>query len=151
MIKLAASLREINDCIDLLEIFLKDTVYQQGTIAAGNREHLGRLVKAVKSNGDIWIAYKDQTPAGLLMAIVEPNMWAPKISHYRELVWFVKKEYRSTTLGGKLFLTYCRQAEELMSKGVIQGYFTTQMTTTSPIDLESRGFRSVEQTYLKEH
>jgi hypothetical protein len=151
MIKQAKSLQEINDCIDLLQCFLKNTVYKQSISASANREHLGRLVKAVNTSGDIWIAYKDKIPAGLLLAVIEPNMWAPKISHYRELVWFVKEEYRSTPIGGRLFLTYCRRAEELMSKGVIQGYFTTQMTTTSPIDLESRGFRSVERTYLKEH
>jgi hypothetical protein len=38
----------------------------------------------------------------------------------------------------------------LLEQDKIDGYFTTRMTTTEDIDLERRGFRLTEKTYLKE-
>jgi hypothetical protein len=49
-----------------------------------------------------------------------------------------------------LFKTYCQQGEKLLEENKIEGYFTTRMTTTDEIDLERRGFRLTEKTYLKE-
>jgi len=68
----------------------------------------------------------------------------------RELVWYVRPEYRQGANAGKLFLEYCKTADELLDRGEIDGYFTTNMPTTNPINLERREFKLVEQTYLKE-
>jgi len=58
--------------------------------------------------------------------------------------------HRKSQIGGRLFVHYCHRAEELLKQGKIQGYFTTQMTTTKAIDLERRGFKLMERTYLKD-
>jgi hypothetical protein len=84
------------------------------------------------------------------MSVKEPNMWLPSAKELREVVWYVKPEHRKSTVGGKLFLQYCKKGDELLARGDIQGYFTTQMTTTRTIDLESRGFKLTERTFLKE-
>jgi hypothetical protein len=104
----------------------------------------------VQQHGYIWLATVDEQPVGLLMAVREPNMWLPSAKELRELVWYVAPEHRSSTTGGKLFLQYCRKGDELLANGEIQGYFTTQMTTTRSIDLERRGFKQTETTFLKE-
>ena len=136
--------------VDLLKRFLGETSYSQATQASQDTEHLCKVVWLVQQHGYIWMAYQDEQPVGLLMAVKEPNMWLPSARELKELVWYVVPEARSSTVGGKLFLQYCRKGDELLAKKEIQGYFTTQMTTTSPIDLESRGFRQTERTFLKE-
>ena len=136
--------------VALLRQFLNETSYEQGKEAAKDLEHLCKLTWLTFQNGYIWLAYVDEKPAGLLMAIKEPNMWFPKAKELREIVWFVLPEYRKNTIGGKLFLNYCKKGEDLLKQGLIQGYFTTKMTTTDTIDYEARGFRLKEQTYLKE-
>ena len=141
---------EARDAIRLLQDFLKETAYAQSVEAANDIEHLGKLVFTVMNNGYIWIAYIDDKPAGLLMAVKEKNLWAPQHSELRELVWFVKEEHRKTSIGGRLFKTFCDMGDALLKDGKIDGYFTTRMTTTDDIDLERRGFRLTEKTYLKE-
>jgi len=151
MIKLAESLFDVADAISLVQSFLNETSYSQGALAASNREHLGLLVYRIKQHGYIWLAYVDNQPVGILMAVKEANMWIPSIIQMREMVWYVKPEYRNSSIGGRLFVAYTLQGEKLCKESVIQGYFTTRMSTTNSIDLERRGFRRTEETYLKEH
>jgi hypothetical protein len=149
MIKLAQSIQDIQKVINLLGDFLSDTAYKQGAQAAQNREHLGKIAYTVKNSGYIWLAEKDE-PEGLLMATVEPNMWFPQVRQLRELVWYVKPQSRCSVVSGRLFAEFCRKGDELLTQGLIEGYFTTRMGTTSDYNLERRGFRLTESTYLKE-
>ena len=136
--------------LDLLQNFLLDTSYNQARLASKNTEHLCKLIWMTQQYGYVWLGYKDDKPVGLLMAIKEPNMWLPQAHELKEIVWFVLPEYRSTSIGGRLFLKYQEKGEELLKKGSIQGYFTTKMTTTESIDYSKRGFRLTESTYIKE-
>lgn len=150
MIKQIGTMVEARDAIRLLQEFLKETPYQQAQSAVNDIEHLGKLVFAIMNNGYIWVAYSDDKPVGLLMAVKEPNLWAPKCAELRELVWFVLPEHRQSTIGGRLFKKFCQRGDQLIAEQAIEGYWTTRMSTTDNIDLERRGFRLTEKTYLKE-
>lgn len=150
MIRQVHNMLEARDAIKLLQEFLNETAYHQAPDVANNVEHLGKLVFTVMNNGYIWIAYSDEKPVGLLMAIRQPNMWLPSFIELRELVWFVNPEHRKTTIGGRLFKTFSNAVDQLLEQGKIHGCFTTRMSTTDEINLERRGFRLTEKTYMKE-
>jgi hypothetical protein len=150
MIKQINSTEDIEKCIGLLELFLQDTAYKDIYRGRANHMHLGRLVHLFMHKHYVWLAEIDGEPAGILIALKESNIWSPGQQQLRELVWYVKPEYRSGAIGGRLFVTYCQCAEELKSKGEIDGYFTTRMTTTTDINLTRRGFKLMVQTYLKD-
>lgn len=149
MIRLATH-EDTKIIVTLLGEFLKETSYKQAELAALNLEHLCKIVWTAQQYGYIWLGYIGKEPAGVLIAFKEPNVWFPQARQLREFVWFVIPKYRNSSLGGKLFLNYCKKGEELLKNGTIQGYFTTKMTSTDPIDYEGRGFRLTEQTYIKE-
>lgn len=150
MIRECNTMLAARDAISLLQEFLQETSYKQSAQASKNIEHLGKIVFTVMNNGYIWIAYDQDQPVGLLMAIKEPNMWFPQFRELRELVWFVKAQHRKGSVGGRLFKTFCDCADQLMEQNQIDGYFTTRMTTTDSINMERRGFHLKEMTYLKE-
>jgi hypothetical protein len=150
MIRQAHTMVDARSAMNLLKEFLQETAYAQSEEVINNTEHLGKLVFSIMNHGYLWLALVEDEPVGLLMASVEPNLWAPKYNQLRELVWFVKKEHRRSTLGGRLFKEYCAKGEQLLSEGKIEGYFTTRMSTTDEVGLERRGFRLTEKTYLKE-
>lgn len=150
MIKKICSQEDIQKAIILLQEFVKETIYRDLYPAASNEMHLGKMVHLIMHNHYAWLAELDGEPAGILLAIKEANMWAPTQKQMRELVWYVKPEHRTGPTAGRLFLEYCRVADQLLKEGEIQGYFTTRMTTTRDQGLENRGFRLTEQTYLKE-
>ena len=149
MIRLAST-DDTLTIVNLLKQFLTETSYSQAVEASQDFEHLCKVTWITLQHGYIWLAYVDELPVGLLMAVKEPNLWLPRVQELKELVWYIRPEYRKNSIGGKLFLNFCKKGEELLKSGEIQGYFTTKMTTTDTIDYESRGFRQTEVTYIKE-
>jgi hypothetical protein len=150
MIKQAHTLMDARHVITLMSSFLKETSYSQAAEASKDVEHLGKLAFTFLQHGYVWLAFVEEEPVGMLIAVKEPNMWSPKNIQLRELIWYVVPEHRKSTVGGRLFTKYCEVADQLLTQGKIDGYFTTRMTTTDPVGLERRGFKLKEQTYLKE-
>jgi hypothetical protein len=148
MIRLATR-SDLNLVTDLLTEFLLETSYDKHTDEIDSA-HIKKLVFSVLQHGYIWLYFNGEVAVGLLVAVKEQNVWIPNKVSLRELVWFVRQEYRGTVGAGRLFIEFCQQAERLLNNGSIQGYFTTRMTTTQDYDLESRGFRLTEKLYLKD-
>jgi len=140
---------DLNIVSSLLYEFLSETSYSNHTNDI-DMQHLKRLAFSIIQIGWGWLYIVDGVPVGMLLAVKEANVWIPTKSSLRELVWYVKQDYRGTVGAGKLFVKYCSTAEKLLSAGEIDGYFTTRMGTTTDYDLESRGFRLTEKLYLKD-
>jgi hypothetical protein len=148
MIKQIKSTEDINTVIGLLEEFLEETFLKDKLVV--NKMHLGKLIHNMIYNHCIWIAEIDGETAGMFLAIKQPNVWDPSYMELREMAWFVRPKYRSGQTAGRLFFEYCRFAEKLKNEGKIQGYTVSSLSTTENLDLESRGFKIIEQTYLKD-
>jgi hypothetical protein len=148
MIRLATR-SDLNLVTALLVEFLTETSYDKHTDVI-DETHIKKLVFSVLQHGYIWIYFNGEVAVGLLVAVKEQNIWMPNKTSLRELVWFVRQEYRGTVGAGRLFIEFCQQAEKMLNRGDIQGYFTTRMTSTQDYDLESRGFRLTEKLYLKD-
>ena len=148
MIRLATR-ADLNVIADLICEFLQETSYAKHTNAV-DRQHILRLAYAVLHQGYIWMLWNGQVCVGLLVAVKEQNIWMPDKVSLREMVWYVREEYRKTLGAGRLFVKFCEKGDELMAAGEIEGFFTTRMTSTTDYDLERRGFRLTEKLYLKD-
>ena len=148
MIRLATR-SDLTLVTDLLVEFLLETSYDKHTDVI-DHDHIKKLVFSMLQHGYIWLYFNGLVAVGLLVAVKEQNVWMPSKTSLRELVWFVRQEYRGTVGAGRLFIEFCQRAEQLLNNNDIQGYFTTRMTTTQDYDLESRGFRLTEKLYLKD-
>jgi hypothetical protein len=100
--------------------------------------------------GYIWLYEDNNNIVGALAAIREPNVWFPEKISMREMFWYVKPEYRHTVGAARLFVAYDRMGQELLNSNNIDGYFMSEMSTTSNLNLESRGFRLAERLYIKD-
>jgi hypothetical protein len=149
MIRLATR-ADLNLVADLLVEFLQSTSYKNH-IMSSNKEHIKKLMFTILHSGYIWLYFDNKVCVGLLAAAREQNIWIPEKVSLREIVWYVREEYRRSLGAGKLFIKFCEQGELLLEQNLIQGYFTTRMTTTEDYDLERRGFRLTEKLYLKDN
>lgn len=145
----SAARSDLNTVTFLLLEFLQSTSYNSHTLNA-DPEHIKRLAYSLLYSGYTWLYYADDTPVGILIAVKEPNIWIPEKKSLRELVWYVREDYRGTVGAGRLFVEFCNTGDRLLNSGEIQGYFTTRMTTTTDYDLERRGFRLTEKLYIKD-
>jgi len=148
MIRLATG-SDLVTVTDLVIEFLQSTSYGNH-VELVEREHIMRIAYTALHQGYIWLYYHNQVPVGVLIAVRERNTWIPSKITLRELVWYVREEFRRSVGAGRLFKVFCEQGDELLEQGLISGYFTTRMTTTDNYDLERRGFRMTESLYLKD-
>lgn len=87
---------------------------------------------------------------GMLIAIITPNVWCPKVTELKELAWWVKPEFRNGTLGGKLWLEFNDLGNKMLDSGQINVVCTTVMSSSPALNYEKRGFKLLETTYFKE-
>lgn len=144
-----ANRSDLNVVHELIMEFLQATAYNKHTDVI-DAEHIKRLVYAVLTTGRIWLYEHEGIVVGLLAAVKEQNVWMPTKCSFRELVWYVKEQYRRSPGAGRLFLEFCKEGERLLLNKEIEGYFTTRMATTGDYDLSKRGFREVERLFLKD-
>ena len=130
--------------------FLQHTSYDNHLASGVDEDHIKKLIYVVLKVGKIWLYERDHVAVGLLIAIKEQNIWMPTKTSLRELVFYVNEEHRRGPAAGRLFLAFCHEAEDQLNKGEIDGYLTTRMGSTDSYNLESRGFRLVENLYLKD-
>ena len=148
MIRLATR-SDLNLITDLIVEFLQSTSYKNH-IQTDDTTHIRKLVYGILYSGYVWLYYNNDECVGLLIAVKEQNIWMPSKTSLRELVWYVREDYRGTIGAGKLFVEFCKKGDEMLKQDQIQGYFTTRMSTTADYDLERRGFRLTEKLYLKD-
>jgi len=144
-----ATRSDLSAITELLTEFLHESSYASH-VAEIDHDHIRRLTYAVLQQGHIWLLCHDEIVVGCLIAVKEQNIWMPSKVSLRELVWYVKEQYRRTLGAGRLFIKFCELGDQLIESGEIDGYFTTRMTSTTDYDLESRGFRLTEKLYLKD-
>jgi GNAT superfamily N-acetyltransferase len=85
---------------------------------------------------------------GVILSLRDRDLWIPTIIRLRELAWWVRPEYRNTTVGARLFHAYTKAADELISRGEIVSYTISKMNFSPDLDYERRGFRFLESTYI---
>ena len=148
MIRLATR-SDLDTIYELVLEFLLHTAYAKHTEAV-DHAHIKRLCYAILKTGTIWLYEHQDVVVGLLIGVREQNIWMPDKVSFRELVWYVREEYRRTPAAGRLFIEFCREGERLLLNKDIDGYFTTRMSSTANYDLEKRGFREVERLFLRD-
>lgn len=104
-------------------------------------EHTGVSLVATTGSGEI---------VGMLLSMRVPDLWLPNIVRLREIAWWVRPEYRGSSLGGRLFIEYCSRADDMLKMGQIAGYTMTKLVSSEDYNYERRGMRLIEATYMKE-
>lgn len=134
---------------ELIVEFLQTTSYG-AHVEDVDIEHIMKVAYVALQQGHVWLYIHDHVPVGLLVSVLERNTWLPNKITLRELVWYVREEFRRSIGAGRLFKVFCERGDQLLAQDRIAGYFTTRMTTTDNYDLERRGFKMTESLYLKD-
>jgi len=87
---------------------------------------------------------------GFLVAIIVNNTWFNKILEMHELAWWVKPEFRNSSVGGKLWIEFNKKADEYLASGRIKAVITSLAANSPSIDYGKRGYKMLETSYLRE-
>lgn len=86
---------------------------------------------------------------GLLMALITHTVWCDKTLYMQELAWFVKPEYRNTTLGYKLLKQYVNHGKELKESNRIKFFCIAKLPSSPDIKYDRFGFRKLDDNWMQ--
>lgn len=105
------------------------------------------LFTIIKVKGFILI---DEDFKGMLIAIIINNIWCPNTYELHELAWWVKPEYRQSSIGGKLWIEFNKKAQQMLDENRVKVVYTSLMENSPSIDYCKRGFKKLETKYFRE-
>jgi GNAT superfamily N-acetyltransferase len=111
-----------------------------------NVEYWNRLLDTILAGAGIIYLEPNK---GLIMAIMTPSIWCNKTLQLSELAWYVKPEYRNTSLGYRLLKKYVDYGNELKASGRIKFFTMAKMVTSPNIKYEKFGFRKLDENWIQ--
>jgi len=86
---------------------------------------------------------------GVFLAIKIPSIWDSSIYALHEIAWYVRPEYRNTTIGFRLFDAYLKYAKGMKDQGHIQYFTMTKLDVSPNIKYEKYGFRKKDENWIQ--
>lgn len=111
-----------------------------------NPEYWDRLLNTILAGAGI--IYIEQGK-GLIMGLITHSAWCDKTLQLYELAWYVKPEYRNTSLGYRLLKKYVDYGKELKQSGRIKLFTMAKMVTSPNIKYEKFGFTKLDETWVQ--
>ncbi len=86
---------------------------------------------------------------GLIMALITHTAWCDRTFQMYELAWYVKPEYRNTTVGYRLLKKYIDYGKKLKEQGRIKLFSIAKMVSSPNIKYEKFGFNKLDETWIQ--
>jgi GNAT superfamily N-acetyltransferase len=86
---------------------------------------------------------------GLIIGLITPTIWCDKTYALHELAWYVKPEYRNTTLGYRLLKSYIEFGKKAKQDKRICLFTMSKMVTSPDIDYGRFGFTKLDENWIQ--
>jgi N-acetylglutamate synthase-like GNAT family acetyltransferase len=139
---------DYNQVSELMTEFAKQSNLKSLIKEDYDYEHVYQVLLRCEKAGISFVGQNNDTIYGCILSIAMPDLWVPKTLFLREIAWYVRPEYRHTTLGARLFAAYKKAAESVLESGRIMGFTISKLHNSPDFDYERRGFKFIEATYL---
>lgn len=86
---------------------------------------------------------------GLIMALITHTAWCDRTFQMYELAWYVKPEFRNTTVGYRLLKEYIDYGKQLKEQGRIKLFTIAKMVTSPDIKYDKFGFKKLDENWIQ--
>lgn len=86
---------------------------------------------------------------GLIIGLITHTAWCDRTFQMYELAWYVKPEYRNTTVGYRLLKEYIDYGKQLKEQGRIKLFTIAKMVTSPDIKYDKFGFKKLDETWIQ--
>jgi len=86
---------------------------------------------------------------GILMAVITPSIWCNKTFTLHEIAWYVKPEYRNTSIGYRLLKRYIEYGKALKEEKRIKFFIMGKMPSSPDIKYSKFGFRKIDESWIQ--
>lgn len=117
-----------------------------------NEMYVRRMLGFIlRGSGRVWIAERGGLAVGMLVSVLVPNVWNPKVVSLQELAWWVEPEHRHSTAGYRLAQAYIKYANEKRQDGDIDYWTISKMNNSPDMDYTRFGVSKLEETHVCHH
>jgi len=111
--------------------------------------YLNTLFNTVLHGGGLaLIAEHDDSPIGMMMGIISPNIWSHKTLLMHQIMLYIDEEYRHTRIGHMLISEYNDKCVELIEQKRIDYSTISAAKPMFDIDFSRFGYDCIEKTWL---
>lgn len=133
------------EIIALMKLFRAESKIEQYK-GLDNESYWNRLLDTILAGaGVIYI----EEGKGLIMGLICPTIWCDKTFYMQELAWYVKPEFRHTTIGYKLLKKYVEHGQKLKEEGRIAMFCIAKMVTSPDIKYDRFGFSKLDENWMQ--
>lgn len=145
-----AQVQDLDRMLEMLKSFARASVinYSEWTEQdlASARQRLTNMI----INHYLVVAEQNDKLVGIIGAMREQDPWIRSHTRMRELFWWVEPEYRRSRISAELFIRWETDAAKWLEKNLVNSVSLSTQPGSSDIDLSRRGWRCVEQHWIKE-
>jgi len=109
-----------------------------------------KLVTAWQQQHYVRVAVDNNQIVGTLIAELGQDFWDPERKLLQERAWYVSESHRGTRVGVKLWQAWDQDCDQYLKSGRVQAVLLSTQGSSTNFDPGRRGWRLIEQTWMKE-
>jgi len=131
--------------IELMKLFRAEAQIEQFN-NLDNEPYWNKLLDTILAGAGVVFIEEGK---GLLMALISHTAWCDKTFQMYELAWYVKPEYRQTSVGYRLLKSYIEYGRKLKEDGRITMFTIAKMVSSPDIKYEKFGFSKLDESWIQ--
>lgn len=131
--------------IELMKAFRAEASISELS-GSDNEPYWNRLLDMILAGSGVVLFEEGK---GLLMALISHSIWCDKTFYMQELAWYVKPEYRNTTLGYRLLKEYVNLGNQMKKEGRIKYFCIAKLPSSPDIKYDRFGFRKLDDNWMQ--
>jgi GNAT superfamily N-acetyltransferase len=131
--------------IEMMKLFRAESNIEQFQ-DIDNEPYWNRLLDSILAGAGVVFIEEGK---GLIMALISHTAWCDKTYQMYELAWYVKPEFRNTTVGYRLLKTYVDYGKQLKAEGRIKLFSIAKMVTSPDVKYNKFGFAKLDENWIQ--
>ena len=137
---------QIKDMLRSFAIESKVLEIEQQFANFSQDKYLDKLLDTIMAGmGIIYI----EEGKGFIMGMFTPSVWCDKTLTLHELAWYVKPEFRGSTVGYRLLKTFISYGNKMKESGRIKYFVIGKMESSPDIKYEKFGFKKIDESWIQ--
>jgi hypothetical protein len=114
-------------------------------------KHFNTLFTTILHGGGIAYVIESEQPIGIIVGIINENLWVPNMYMLTQILLFVDEEWRHTRAGYKLLEAYNEGVEELIKQERIEMSVIHASEPLHDVDFTHFGYKMSEKIWQLEN
>lgn len=131
--------------IEMMQEFRKEATIAEFA-EMDNEPYWNRLLDTILAGAGVIFIEEGK---GMFMALITHSIWCDKTFYMQELAWYVKPEFRNTTIGYRLFKQFVEYGKQLKESGRIKFFCIAKLPSSPDIKYDKFGFRKLDDNWIQ--